>query len=139
MAADRHDPTLSDIAADVRELRREVLEHGNMLGLMMYSQATAFADKVIEELASDSVLLEVFLRIDGVSTKDAVCKAVVALRLPNGARSSVYSRFQKLQNLGLIEPVAAVGSSAVFRKSTIANNLRIEHDPRYVKALKARG
>jgi hypothetical protein len=132
------EPTLKEIAADLRQLKHEVQSHGNMLGLMMYSQSTAFADRVIADLLDDPVLLEIFARVDGIVTKDDLAKSVVAMAMKNGGRSSVYARFQKLQNLGIVELATPSGTTAVYKKSTVAANLRIEHDPALAKALKAR-
>lgn len=136
--SDEKEPTLKEIAADLRQLKHEVQSHGNMLGLMMYSQSTAFTERVITELIDDPVLLEIFARVDGIATKDDLAKAVIAMSMKNGGRSSVYARFQKLQNFGIVELATPTGTTAIYKKSAVAANLRIEQDPALARALKAR-
>ena len=128
----------TDMAKDLRQIKHDVRVQGNMMKLMLFSQATVFAESVVTQLESDEVLFELFISVDGATSKDELTKKVIALGLKNGGRSSVYSKFAHLEDLALIEPVAGGLRGAVYAKTAISESLRIEMNPAIQRLIKLR-
>lgn len=128
--------TDKDIEADIQRIRNELQDQGNMMKVMLYSQATEFAAGIVQKLVSDQVLLEIYRRVNGVRTREQILGEIVGLDLKGGKRAATYQKFIQLVELGVIQPVALVGNSGVFQKTAVDEGLRIEKHVDYVKAVK---
>jgi hypothetical protein len=112
--------------AELATLRIEVAEIGTMVDALVRQGGTEVQKQILEEMASDRALAEIYRLIDGQRGSKSILAELKRLGIPGASQPTVSRKTTKLRNDGLIALDSNSAEGHVYRHTRLDRVLGIK-------------
>jgi arginine repressor len=119
-------PETDDLLAEVKRLRQEQEDHGEIIEALLRHSGREVREEIMRELAADDVMAEILLLVDGVRSQGEILDDLQSREIPQSSAMTVSRRFQHLsERRHLISLRAKTASGNVYRRTKFERTLGI--------------
>jgi hypothetical protein len=120
-----------DAYAEIAAIRDELEEHGHLLDALLRAQPL-LSGQIYEDVASDPVLAEIMLRVDGTTSQGDIGQAIRAMGAKGASTGSISGKFDKLAKDLSVITLVHQRAGKVYRPTRLASVIgltrRLERD-----------
>ena len=110
---------------EVAQMRDELEEQGAMIDALVHIGGDEMQRRILEDMATDEALREVYLLVDGRRTQGEIAADLDKRGIAK--KSSVSLKFEKLaEDYGLIQHVRRARAGKIYRRTRLGKTLKID-------------